>query len=55
MNPVIRDCIEIHHQAVYHMLGPLVFPHVVVASLEIEPSLSPSPLSASVGAPPLAL
>jgi hypothetical protein len=37
------------------MPGPLIFPRTVIASLEIEPLLSPSPPSASIGAPPVAL
>jgi hypothetical protein len=60
MNPVFRDCVELHPQVGHHVpgptvLGPTVFLCVEIASLAIEPSLSPSPPSGPVGAPPLAL
>jgi hypothetical protein len=48
-NPFLRDCVELHPQAGRHMPGPLVFPRVVITSLAIEPLLSPSPPSASLG------
>jgi hypothetical protein len=55
LNPVLHDCVELNPQAGRHVPGPLVFPLAVIASLAIEPLLSPFPTSASVGAPPLAL
>jgi hypothetical protein len=55
MNPVLRDCVELHLQAGRHMPGPLAFPRVVIASLVIETPLSPFPPSGYVGAPPLTL
>jgi small nuclear ribonucleoprotein (snRNP)-like protein len=55
MSPVLRDCVEIHPKAGRHVPGPLVFPRTVIASLAIEPPLSPSPPSNHVRAPPLAL
>jgi hypothetical protein len=54
-NPVLRDCVELHPQAGRHMPGPLVFPRALIASLAIEPPLSPSLPSNHVRAPPLAL
>jgi hypothetical protein len=57
LNPILCDCVELHPQTGRHVprSQPLVFPRVVIASLAIEPLLSSSPTSASVGAPPLAL
>jgi hypothetical protein len=55
MSPVLRDCVEIHPTAGRHVSGPLVFPRTMIASLAIEPPLSPSPPSNHASAPPLAL
>jgi hypothetical protein len=55
MNPIIRDCVELHPQAGCCVPRPLVFPHVVVASLVIETLSYPSPPSGSIRTPPLAL
>jgi small nuclear ribonucleoprotein (snRNP)-like protein len=55
MSPVLRDCVEIHPTADRHVSGPLVFPRTMIASLAIEPPLSPSPPSNHASAPPLAL
>jgi small nuclear ribonucleoprotein (snRNP)-like protein len=54
-NPILRDCVEVHHQAGRHVPGPLVFPCAAIASLAVEHVSSPSLPSASVGAPSLAL
>ena len=55
MNSILRDCVELHPQAGRHVPGPLVFSRAMVASLAMEPLLSPSPPSGSIGVPPLAL
>jgi hypothetical protein len=55
LNPILRDCVEIHPQADRHVPGLLVFPRAVIASLVVETLLSPSPPTSLVGAPPLAL
>jgi hypothetical protein len=54
-DPILRDRVELHPQAGRHVLGPFVFPRVVIASLAVEPVSSPSLPSASVEAPRLAL
>jgi small nuclear ribonucleoprotein (snRNP)-like protein len=54
-NPILRDCVEIHPQASRHVPGPLVLPCAATASLVVEPVSSPSPPSASIEAPSLAL
>jgi small nuclear ribonucleoprotein (snRNP)-like protein len=48
-NLLLRDCVELHPQAGRHVLGPLVFPRTVIASLAIEPLLSPSLLVPVLG------
>jgi small nuclear ribonucleoprotein (snRNP)-like protein len=55
MSLVLRDCVELHPHAGRHVPGPLVFPRAMIASLAIEPSLSPSSPSGHVGAPALTL
>jgi hypothetical protein len=55
MSPIIRDCVELHPHAGRHVPRPRVFPRTMIASLAIEPLLSPSRPSGSVGVPPLAL
>jgi hypothetical protein len=52
MDPILHDCVELHPEARCHVLGPLVVPYAVIASLAIEPLLSPSPPSSSVRVPP---
>jgi hypothetical protein len=55
MNRVLRDRVELHPQADRHVPEPIVFLHAAIASLAIEPPLSPCSPSGPVGAPALAL